>query len=176
MFRKPALLAREERGDAQRKALLAEQDVSAVAGVDAQNGVVLREVHDIALFLVDFGFGVQALDKIAVAERVEHRVPDAGHNVHVQHNVDRIGQLNAYFGERRADRAHGIGDDIHGAPLHGAVKQPVHHRIGLLRIHPVVRGPGVVFGAGADESSVLNSCNVVDGGAVDIAARQLLLV
>ena len=42
----PALLARERRGDPQREALLAEERVAAVAGADAPDRALLREVHD----------------------------------------------------------------------------------------------------------------------------------
>ena len=50
--------------DAQRKALFAQQHVAAVAGVDGPDGVVLREVDDVAVLLIDVRFGVQAADKV----------------------------------------------------------------------------------------------------------------
>ena len=45
----PALVAAQVGGDAQSEALLAQQDVAAVAGVDGHDGVVLRELNDIPL-------------------------------------------------------------------------------------------------------------------------------
>ncbi len=65
MLSHPALFATEEGGDTQREALLAEQHVAAVTGVDAPDGVVLREVNDIAVLLIELRLGVQTLDKVA---------------------------------------------------------------------------------------------------------------
>lgn len=45
-----------------------------------------------------------------------------------------------------------------------------------LRLHPVIGGACLLLGGGADESPALNSCNVVDGGAVEIAIGQKLLI
>ena len=35
---------------------------------------------------------------------------------------------------------------------------------------------GILFSAGADKRSVLNTCNVVNGGAVQVAVRELFLI
>src|SRR6185436_19759446 len=44
----PALFARLHAGDAQREALLAEQRVAAIPGADRPDGLLLREVRDVA--------------------------------------------------------------------------------------------------------------------------------
>ena len=67
-------------------------------------------------------------------------------------------------------------DDIHGTALVAAARDVEQHLIGLLGVHPVVGGAGVLFLAGADEGAAFHTGHVVDGGAVQVAARQLLLV
>ena len=64
MFRLPAFVFALIGRDAQCEALFAQQHVAAVAGVDGHDGVVLREVDDIALFLVQLRLGMQALDVV----------------------------------------------------------------------------------------------------------------
>ncbi len=64
----PALLPAQVGGDAQREALLAQQHVAAVAGVDAHDIVVLGEVDDVAVLRVDVRLGVEALDKVVAAQ------------------------------------------------------------------------------------------------------------
>ena len=56
MLGHPALVAAEIGGNTEREALLAEQDVPAVTGVDGADVIILREVDDIAVFLVDVLF------------------------------------------------------------------------------------------------------------------------
>ena len=57
MLGHPALVLALVGGDAQREALLAQQHVAAVAGVDGPDGVVLGELDDVAVLLVDVGLG-----------------------------------------------------------------------------------------------------------------------
>ena len=47
MLSHPALFTTQVGGDTQREAFFAQQHVSAVTGVDRDNGVILREVADI---------------------------------------------------------------------------------------------------------------------------------
>ena len=177
MLRHPALLPAEVGSDAQRKALFAQQHVSAVAGVDRDDGVVLGEVANVAVFLINLALAVQAAHPVvAVTQSFEHILAHAGHDRHVQHDVDGVGQLNAVFGKGRADRTHGIGDDVHRAALVAAAGDVVQHLVRFRRGLPVVGGTGVLFLFGADEGAALHTGNVVDGGAVQIAAGQLLLV
>ena len=89
MLSHPAFLSAEVRSDAERKALLAEQNVSAVARVDRPNGIVLREVADIAVLFIEVSLCVQTLDEVgAVAERFENVVADSRHDQHVENDVD----------------------------------------------------------------------------------------
>ena len=62
-----------------------------------------------------------ALHELAVrAEHVEHLRADARHDVHVGDDVRRVGELDADLGDRRADRAHAVGDHVERAALHRA--------------------------------------------------------
>ena len=173
----PALLLAQIGGDAQGKTLLAQQHVAAVVGVDGDDGVVLGEVGDVLVVVVQGAVGVQALDIVAaVPQGVQHVKTHPGHDGHVQHHIDGVGELDAVFGEGRAHHPHGVGDDIHGAPLHGALEQGVQLGVHLLRVHPVVGGAGVLPLPAADVGAVLHPGHVVGMGAVEIAAGELLLV
>ena len=58
--------------------------------------------------------GMKTLYKIAVGAHVfKHCTARAGHDEHVEHNVDGVCQLNAVFGKRAAYNAHGIGNYVH---------------------------------------------------------------
>ena len=79
----PVLFSAEGGGYAQSKALFAEQNVSAVAGVDGHDGVVLREVDDVSLLGVELSLGMQALDIVGtVADSIERLGADTGHDRH----------------------------------------------------------------------------------------------
>ena len=173
----PALFAAKVGGNAECKALLAEQHVSAVAGVYGDDGVILRELAYIALLFIDLALAVQAAHTVvAVAKRFQHIFANAGHDGHIEHNIDGVGQLDADLGERGANRAHRIGDDIHRAALVAVAGDVIEHFIGLFRIHPVVGRAGVFFFLRADQRAGLHTGNVVDGGAVQVAIRQLRLI
>ena len=175
MLRHPALLVAQERRDTQCKALLAQQHVPAVAGVHAHNSIVLREMDNIPVLRVNVRLGVETLDKI-VAHLLGHSRAHPGHDAHVQHHIDGVGQLNAVLGKGRSHHAHGIGNDIHGPALHSPGVQLLQLCVHLLGLHPVVGGTGIFLIPAADERAVLHSRHVVDRSAVQVAVRQLLLV
>ncbi len=82
-------------------------------------------------------------------------IADVRHDPHVQHDVDAVGQLDADLAEGRADRAHGEGDDVHGAAAHGALEDLARPAVALLGRHPVVRRAGVFLERRADVGQVL---------------------
>ena len=177
MLSHPALVAALVGRDAQRKAFFAQQHIPAVAGVDRNDGVVLREVADIPLFFHDVAFAVQAAHPVVtVAQGFQHILAHPGHDGHIQHDVDGVGQLDAVFGEGRPHRTHGIGDDVHRTSLVAAAGDIVEHFIRFIGIHPVIGGAGLFLGGGADKGTALHPGHVVDRGAVEIAAGQFLLV
>ena len=135
MLGQPALVARHARGDPQGEALLAQERIAAVAAAVRPDGAFLGEVDDVLLLGVA-GPGdvllpgpqghadrVDAGDEEAVAQGVEHRAAHAGHDPHRDHDVGRVGHLHADVGDRRADRSHAEGDDVHGPAAHAAVEK-----------------------------------------------------
>ena len=161
----------------QCKALFAQEYVPAVTGIHRDNGVILREVADIALLFINVALAVQAAHPVvAVAENFPNLLTYAGHDAHVHDNINGVGQLYADLRKRRANRAHGIRDHVHCAALIAVLRNVEQHLISGLRLHPVVGGACVFFLAGADISSAFYTSHVVHSGAMQIAARQLFLV
>ena len=89
---------------------------------------------------------VQAGDKWLVAQNIENLGAHAGHDAHVHRDVWRVGELDADVGNGRAQRPHAEGDDVHGAPLHAPLEQPLELLFHLLGRHPVVGRAGVLLG------------------------------
>ena len=177
VFGEPTFVAAKARGDPKGKALFALQHIAAIAGVDGHDGVVLRKLDNIAVLWIQSGLGMQTADEIGgISDAVEYFVADAGHNRHVEHDIDGVGQLNAVLCKGRADNAHGIGNGVHGAALHGAVVQLIEFFVHLRRVNPVVGGAGILLLFGADEGTALHPGDIAGIGAVQIAAGQLLLV
>ena len=180
MLGEPALGLAEVAADAQREALLAEEDIAAVAGADAPDRVVLREVADVAALRVAIERRVQAavevVDVLARVEHLEGLAAHARHDAHVEDDVDAVGQLEADLRELRALWPHDVRHDVHRAALHRAVEQLADLRVGLGGVHPVVGGARLVLGGRADEGEVLDARDVVRVRAVQVAARELLLV
>ena len=89
MLSHPALVTSEVGSDTESKAFLAEKNVSAVAGVYRPDGVVFREVADVTVFFVELCLGVKSLYVVcAVAEGFENLVAYAGHDKHIENNVN----------------------------------------------------------------------------------------
>ena len=173
----PAFFSAEVGSDTQSEALLTEQNVSAVTGVDGPDGVVLREVADVTVLLVDICSCMQTLDEVsAVAESFQNVVANAGHDQHVENDVDGVGQLNAVLSKVGANDTHGVGNNVHGTTLHGTGVEFRELSIALAGLHPVVDVACLFLGRSADEGSVFYTCNVVDCSSVQIAVRKLFLV
>ena len=164
--------------DAQREALFPEQHIAAVAGADRDDRVVLRKMADEAALRIDIEQQWTPRLKSAslVAELIERDLAHARHDPHVQHDVDRVGDLEADLGQRRTGRAHEVRHDVHRAPAHRAFEQAVQLRIHLRRLGPVVRRPGFLLRRRADEGALLDARDVVRIRAMEIAARKFLLV
>ena len=187
----PALILRELRGDAQRKALLSEEGVPAVARAERPDLALFRELRDeLVLDLLRAGprdvllallerraDGVDARDEVAVlAEVVEDLLARARHDVHVHDDVGRVGDLDAVLGDRVADRAHRERDHVHRAALHAALVALEHELLHGLGLHPVVRRARVDLLLRADERAALDARDVALVRAGEVAARALLFV
>ena len=178
MLSHPAFVLTLVRSDAQCKAFFTQQNVAAVCGVDGPDGVVLWEMNDISFILIYVCFGVQTSYKVIglVAQILKRLCAHSGHDIHIQHNIDRIGQLNADFGEGRADRTHGVRNDVHGTAFHYAIKELAQFFIHHLGIFPVVGGACILFFPGADKGSTLYAGNVAGTGSVQQTAGKFFLV
>jgi hypothetical protein len=120
---------------------------------------------------------VQALDEASVAlDPGQRRGAHPGHQPHVRDHVGRIGDLHAAARQRRIDRAHAVGNHVHGAAAHAAFEQRVHGGVAFLGRHPVVVRAGVVGLGGADEGQMLDPGDVVRMRAVQPAVRMGLFV
>ena len=121
MLSHPAFFSAEVGSDSESKALLAEKNVSAVTGVDRPNGVLFREVNDIAVFFVEVCLCMKTLDEVgAVAELIKASLAGTGHDKHVEYNIDRVGKFDTDFREVRAKHAHGVRNHVHGLAAHRA--------------------------------------------------------
>ncbi len=178
MLSHPALHFALIGSDTESEALLAEKNVSAVCGVDGPDGVVLGEVYDISVFRINLSFGMETSYKVVglISKVLKSSLAHSCHDVHVKNNVDRICKLNAHFCEGRADRSHGVGDNVHCSALHNAVVERGQLSVHFLWIAPVVCRTRVLFASAAYESSVLNTCNVVGASSVVQAAGEFVLI
>ena len=178
MLSHPAFVLALVGSDTECKALLAEENVSAVCGVDGPDSVVLRELNNVSVFGINISLGVETSYEIVggIAQVLKSLLAHSCHDVHVKNNVDRVSKLNTDLSERRTDRTHGVRDNIHGSTLHNAVIKRSELSIHFLRIHPVVGRTCFFLGRCADECSVLYTSNVVGKSSVVQAAGKLLLV
>ena len=120
---------------------------------------------------------METLDEVAVfADTFKYVETDAGHDEHIEHNIDRVGQLDAVLCEIGANDTHGVGNDVHGFALHGALVELGELFVAFLRIHPVVDVACFFFGGGADIGSVFHTRDIVYGGAVQIAVGKQFFV
>ncbi len=101
MLSHPAFVFAEVGSNAQRKALFAEDNISAVSRVDGNYCVIFRELADVALFRVNVALAVQAANPvIAVAKCIPYVLANTCHNAHVEHDIDRVGDFHTNFCER----------------------------------------------------------------------------
>ena len=159
MFSQPALVARLNGGDTQSQTFFTQQRVAAVTGTVRPDLAGFGEVGNI--FLIQrsagpdavvgftggqrFADGVDAGDKFAVAQHIQHFGADAGHHMHVDHNVSGIGDLNTDFSDGRTDRTHAERDDIHGSAVHTTFVKTEHGGFEFFGIDPVVGRTGIFF-------------------------------
>ena len=101
----------------------------------------------------------------ALADLREGRSTHAGHDLHVDNDVRRVGELDAELRDVRTERTHGEGDDIHRAAAHRAGEETAEYALHLGRVHPVVGGTGVSLVVRADVGAALDSRNVAGVGA-----------
>ncbi len=178
MLGEPALLASHGRGDAQRIALLAQQRVAAVAGTDAPDGALFREMGNKTAIWGQIAERVQAWNPIvrACLDAIQRHLAHARHDAHVGNDIRAIGDLDADLGIGRTGRTHQVGDDVHGAAAHRLVEQGTNALFGIGGAHPVVGRARVLGILRADEGEVFGTRDVLRIRAVKKAVRQALLI
>ena len=97
---------------------------------------------------------------------IEHLLPHAGHDAHADDDIGRIGELHADMRDRRTERPHAEGDDVHGA---ARACSPRTSRSSVARISfgsiQLLVGPASSLCVGADEGAVLDARDVAGIGA-----------
>ena len=106
-----------------------------------------------------FADRVQAGNKLArVAENFQHAGADPGHDMHIGHDIRRVGNLDADFGDRGAHRAHGKRNHIQDATSHAARIELVTVRFfsstGSIQL---LVGPASSLDLGGNEGAVFNA-------------------
>ena len=171
----PALLLGQEGADAQGETFLAQQNVAAVVGGGGDDGVVLREMGDVAVLGIQVQHAMQAaVEILARTQMLISHLPHARHDSHAQHHIDGVRQLDADFVERRAGRPHQVGNDIERAAAHGAGAEAFELAVHFRRRHPIIGRPRLLGGFRAEKRAVLAARHIQRIGAVIIAAGQLL--
>ena len=118
---------------------------------------------------------MDAGDELTVGtELLNDSVARAGHDVHVDDDVRRVGKLDAVLGDGVADGAHRERNDVHRTALHAALVALLHERLHDLGVNPMVRRTSVDLLLGADEGTAFNASNVTLVRAGEIALRTLL--
>ena len=168
----PTLVTAHGGRNAQRKALLAQQSVAAVARAIRPDLTRLWKVHDVfGLVARPFhiglargqrcAHGVHARHKSAVhAQHVIHRTAHARHDALVDRNIGAVADLDANVRNVRAQRAHRKRHHEHGASGHAAVKQWRQGGAHLGGFHPVVGGACVFFARAANIGAVFHAGHV----------------
>jgi len=98
------------------------------------------------------------------AEGLDYLSSHSGHDPHILNHVGGVGELYADIRHRRADRAHGKGDDVHSSAAHASFEERLEDVPHLLRVHPVVGGAGLCFTPAADEGAVFYAGHVAGVG------------
>ena len=132
VFGEPSFALGDGGTNSQGETFLAEQRVAAIAASVWDDFTGLRALDDdrfvrIARPVVRQGLlqwqgtsdRVQAADKVAVSECLQHLVSHPGHDTHGSDHVGWISQFDADLGERRADGSHAERNDVHGSTCVG---------------------------------------------------------
>ena len=150
-----------------------QQRVAAIAGTERPDLMRLGKMHDVLVVLVArprhiFFAGSEwradgmqrGHERTVVAEHIQHLAAHARHQLHVDGDVRRIGQLDTDVRDMRTQRTHAERHHVHGAALHAAVEQAAQRGLHFVRRHPVIGGAGVLLLLRADEGAVFNPRHV----------------
>ncbi len=111
-----------------------------------------------------------------IAKSFDRDLTHARHDPHIKHNIFRIGNLEADFRQRRIRRAHDVGNDKQRASSHRAFQKAAKFGVRFSRLRPIVGGTGLFLRRRTDERELLDSCDVVWIGAMQMRTRNFLLI
>ena len=114
--------------------------------------------------------------KARIRSIVERDLAHAGHDPHVEDDVEGVGELDAHLGERRTRRPHQVRDHVHRPSLHGASGEAFEAPVHGAGLAPIVGGAGFLLGRGTDVGQLFDTGDVVGIGAMVVAAGMLLRV
>ncbi len=99
-------------------------------------------------------------ERAVAAENVVDVAPHSRHQLHADDDVRAVGELYPDVRDVTAERPHRERHDVHGAPAHASIEQPVQRRSHLCRRHPVVGRTRIVLLLAADERPILDARDV----------------
>ncbi|MNT08683.1 hypothetical protein D3C72_1434320 [compost metagenome] len=118
---------------------------------------------------------VHAWNECAIGtQHVVHGTAHAGHDLHVDGDVRRVGQFHADVRDWRAQRAHREWHDVHGAAAHAAIEQAVQGVTHFARLGPVICRTGRFLRCRADIRAVFDTGHVARVGAGQVGIRALV--
>ena len=185
----PTFVAGHGGCDAQGETFFTQKCVAAVAGTIAPNFAGLGKVNDVFLCVAGPGHvflaGFQwCSDRVHAGHHAfvggiddfKDGFPNARHDAHVHDGVGGVGQLNSNLRHGRPQGTHAIRQHIQGAALHAAVEKTAQFLLHFERVHPIVGGPGAVFGGTADVGAVFNTGHIAGIGASEETAGPFFFV
>jgi hypothetical protein len=177
MLGEPAFGAAVPGGDSEREALLAQQRIATVPAADGPYRIILREMADEAAVGIQIERAMKsAVEIVAVAKHFKRSAPHPGHDSHVERDIDTIGDFEADFGKRRADRTHHVRDYVHRAAAHRIFEPAAQLGVGFIRRRPIIGWAGVLAVGSAYEGQLFRAGDIIGVGAMQVAAGAFGLV
>jgi len=103
-----------------------------------------------------------------------HAPSHARHEMHIDDDIGRVGQLDTNMCNGRSERPHGKWNDIQRTSAHRPIKKSRKGRAHLCRRVPIVRRASIVLAFGTDIGPVLDARNIrrVRPCEIGIGARR----
>ena len=124
VLRQPSLVTTEKGSDAQGEAFLSKEGVAPVSRTDRNDLVDLGKVADVSALWIAVEHTMGAtVELLGISQMIPGDLPHPGHDPHVQHNIDGVGQLNANLGQWGSRWSHEIRNDKKRPALHGSLEE-----------------------------------------------------
>ena len=111
---------------------------------------------------IDIEHAMQAaIEAVAFTQLLVRDLSHPRHDAHAEHDINRIGQFDSYFGKARSRRAHQVRDDVHCTAAHRLSRIAVQLSIHLVRSGPIVCWTNLFFQVCADVRILFNPGDIV---------------